>query len=219
MSHAKFMAIPVMLAAMTPLAAQSPDRSVQPIVGDPVTTESGRITGTQLPSGVRAYLGIPFAAPPTGDLRWRAPEPIKWSGIMPANRKGAACIQVLRPHDINHYFGEEATSEDCLTLNLWVPAAATPAAKLPVIVFIYGGGFTIGSSGMANYDGEGGGAGWRGVRQFQLPRRRVRIHGASCAQCRTGRAIGQLRPDGPDRRAEMGARKYRQVRRATPIVF
>jgi para-nitrobenzyl esterase len=128
------------------------DRSIQPIAGDPVATSTGRVAGTQL-DGVRAYLGIPFAAPPTGNRRWRAPEPFRWSGIWPANRKGAACIQVLRPHDINHYFGEEATSEDCLTLNLWTPATAKAGAKLPVIVFIYGGGFTIGSSGMANYDG------------------------------------------------------------------
>jgi len=118
-------------------------------------TDSGRLAGTQLASGVRAYLGVPFAAPPTGDLRWAAPQPLTWAGVMPANRKGAACIQVLRPHDINHYFGEEATSEDCLYMNLWSPAAATGSSKLPVIVFIYGGGFTIGSSGMANYDGEG----------------------------------------------------------------
>jgi len=61
---------------------------------------------------------------------------------------------VLRPHDINHYFGEEPTSEDCLFLNLWAPAAATARSRLPVVVFLYGGGFTIGSSGMANYDGE-----------------------------------------------------------------
>ncbi len=136
-----------------PLAAETPDHSMQTIAGDPVLTQSGRVAGTQLNSGVRGYLGIPFAAPPTGDLRWRAPQPIQWTGIWPANRKGPACIQVLRPHDINHYFGEEATSEDCLTLNLWTPATARPGAKLPVVVFIYGGGFTIGSSGMANYDG------------------------------------------------------------------
>jgi para-nitrobenzyl esterase len=139
---------------LAPPFATAADRSINSIAGDPVATDSGRVAGTQLASGVRAYLGIPFAAPPTGDLRWAAPQPLKWSGVMPANRKGAACIQVLRPHDINHYFGEEATSEDCLYMNLWSPAAATPASKLPVIVFIYGGGFTIGSSGMANYDGE-----------------------------------------------------------------
>ncbi len=139
--------------ALVPLHGASPDHSIQPIQNDPVETEAGRVAGTRLASGVRAYLGVPFAAPPTGELRWRAPKPIQWTGVWPANRKGAACIQVLRPHDINHYFGEEATSEDCLTLNLWTPATARAGAKLPVIVFIYGGGFTIGSSGMANYDG------------------------------------------------------------------
>ncbi len=154
MRNARLIAALFAAVALAPVVAATPDRSIQPIAGDPVATESGRVAGTQLPSGVQAYLGIPFAAPPTGDLRWRAPEPVSWSGIMPANRKGAACIQVLRPHDINHYFGEEATSEDCLYLNVWSPASASPAAKLPVIVFIYGGGFTIGSSGMANYDGE-----------------------------------------------------------------
>lgn len=154
MRNAALSAVLAASVALAPLAAAAPDRSITPVAGDPVTTDSGRLAGTQLASGVRAYLGIPFAAPPTGDLRWAAPQPLTWSGIMPANRKGAACIQVLRPHDINHYFGEEATSEDCLTMNLWSPAAATPASKLPVIVFIYGGGFTIGSSGMANYDGE-----------------------------------------------------------------
>jgi para-nitrobenzyl esterase len=61
---------------------------------------------------------------------------------------------VLRAHDINHYFGEEPTSEDCLYLNLWAPAEAKPGDGRPVIVFIYGGGGTLGSSGMANYGGE-----------------------------------------------------------------
>jgi para-nitrobenzyl esterase len=60
----------------------------------------------------------------------------------------------LRPHDINHYFGEEPTGEDCLYLNLWAPAEASRDSHLPVIVFIYGGGGTIGSSAMALYDGE-----------------------------------------------------------------
>ena len=68
--------------------------------------------------------------------------------------KGPECIQVLRAHDINHYFGEEATGEDCLYLNLWAPAEAKAGDDRPVIVFIYGGGGTIGSAGMANYGGE-----------------------------------------------------------------
>jgi para-nitrobenzyl esterase len=126
--------------------------AMQPIAGDPVATDSGRIAGTQLPAGIRAYLGIPFAAPPVRALRWAAPQPIHWDGVWNADRKGAACIQVLRPHNINHYFGEEATSEDCLTLNLWTPEKSSEK-NLPVVVFLYGGGFTIGSSGMANYDG------------------------------------------------------------------
>ena len=121
--------------------------------GDPVQTTNGLVAGTQVQSGVKAYLGIPFAKAPVGDLRWKAPQPAKWSGVWNADRKGPECIQVLRPHNINHYFGEEPTGEDCLYMNIWAPAVAKPADKRPVIVFIYGGGGTIGSSGMANYDG------------------------------------------------------------------
>ena len=142
-----------LLPLLACLATAAP-AAMNPIPSDPVTIDQGRLSGTLLASGVRAYLGVPFAAPPVGRLRWAPPQPTRWDGIFNADRKGAECIQVLRPHDINHYFGEEPTSEDCLTLNLWVPATATPAAGLPVIVFLYGGGFTIGSSGMANYDGE-----------------------------------------------------------------
>jgi para-nitrobenzyl esterase len=144
-----------MLLGASALMGMAPaDRSMTPIAGDPVATASGRIAGTQLDSGVRAYLGIPFAAPPVGPLRWAPPQPANWKGVWNADRKGPECIQVLRPHDINHYFGEEPSSEDCLYMNLWTPVQATPESKLPVIVFLYGGGFTIGSSGMANYDGE-----------------------------------------------------------------
>ena len=129
------------------------------IPGDPVATKSGKVAGTKLASGVKAYLGIPFAKPPTGELRWKPPQPMRWNGVWNADRTGPECIQVLRPHDINHYFGEEASGEDCLTLNIWTPAAAKAGdpksgGGRPVIVFIYGGGNTIGSSGMANYDGE-----------------------------------------------------------------
>lgn len=119
-----------------------------------VQTDSGPVAGRLLDSGVKAWFGIPFAKPPVGDLRWKEPQPITWKGIYNADRKMPECIQVLRPHNINHYFGEEATGEDCLYLNVWAPSDATPASRLPVIVFIYGGGGTIGSSGMANYGGE-----------------------------------------------------------------
>ena len=124
------------------------------IPGDPVKTQGGPVAGTRLESGVKAYLGVPFAKPPVQDLRWRAPESTSWKGVWNADHRGAECIQVLRPHNINHYFGEEPSSEDCLYMNIWAPAQAKAGGKLPVIVFIYGGGSTIGSSGMANYDGE-----------------------------------------------------------------
>ena len=128
--------------------------AMMPLPGDPVATVSGKVSGTRLRSGVKAYLGIPFAKPPTGELRWKPPQPITWDGIWNADRRGPECIQVLRAHDINHYFGEEPTSEDCLYLNLWAPAEAKSGDGRPVIVFIYGGGGTLGSSGMANYGGE-----------------------------------------------------------------
>jgi para-nitrobenzyl esterase len=128
---------------------------VQPALsGDPVTTTSGQVAGVQLKSGVRAYLGIRYAAPPTQNLRWKPPQAIHWEGVWVADRKGAECIQVLRPHNINHYFGEEPTGEDCLYLNIWTPAGARRGSNLPVIVFLYGGGGTIGSSGMPLYDGD-----------------------------------------------------------------
>ena len=125
------------------------------IAGDPVTVDSGKVAGKLLASGVRAYFGVPYAAPPTGALRWREPQPVKpWNGVYNADRFAPECIQILRPHDINHYFGEEATSEDCLYLNLWVPPAASASTRLPVVLWIYGGGLSIGSAAMANYSGE-----------------------------------------------------------------
>ena len=72
-----------------------------------------------------------------------------------ADRFAPECIQILRPHNINHYFGEEATSEDCLYLNIWAPPAyVATATERPVIVWLYGGGFSIGSASMPNYGGE-----------------------------------------------------------------
>lgn len=119
-----------------------------------VTVDSGKLEGVSLANGVNAWYGIPYAAAPVRELRWRETQPAKpWSGVYHADRKGPECIQLLRRKDINHYFGEEATSEDCLFMNVWAPASAKSGATLPVIVFIHGGGFTVGSSGMALYGG------------------------------------------------------------------
>lgn len=137
------------VATATSLMAQTVETRIPPI-----RTDGGLLAGKVLPSGVKAWLGVPFAKPPTGNLRWLPPQPMSWSGVWDADRIMPECIQHLRPHDINMYFGEEATSENCLYMNIWAPANATAGAKLPVIVFIYGGGGTLGSSGMPLYGGE-----------------------------------------------------------------
>jgi para-nitrobenzyl esterase len=127
----------------------------RPIPGDPVMIDSGQIAGKLLSTGVKAYFGVPFAAAPVQQLRWREPQPVPpWRGVLQADRFAPECIQALRAHDINNYFGEEASSEDCLYLNIWAPPDATAGAHKPVVVWIYGGGFTIGSASMANYRAE-----------------------------------------------------------------
>lgn len=122
-----------------------------------VTVETGAMEGVTLRSGARAWLGVPFAAPPVRNFRWRAPQsPAPWSGTYHADRFAPMCLQPLRNRTMNHYFGNEATSEDCLYLNIWAPKDPAPAGKpYPVVVWIYGGGFNIGSASMANYSGEG----------------------------------------------------------------
>ena len=120
--------------------------------GKPIAVDGGQIDGITLKSGVAAWLGVPFAAPPVRGLRWKPPQPVaSWQGIRHADRFAPECLQPLRGSSQNHYFGEEATSEDCLYLNIGAPKAAK---KAPVVVWIYGGGFNIGSASMANYSGE-----------------------------------------------------------------
>lgn len=123
-----------------------------PALAKPLSVDGGAIEGIDLPSGVSAWLGVPFAAPPLRDLRWKPPQPVaQWQGTYHADRFAPECLQPLRGSLQNHYFGNEAASEDCLYLNIWAPKNA---AKAPVIVWIYGGGFNIGSAAMANYSGE-----------------------------------------------------------------
>lgn len=108
-----------------------------------VKVEGGWIQGT-VAEGMSVYKGIPFAAPPVGELRWKAPQPvIPWDGVRDANEFAPGPIQGRAPSD--------AYSEDCLYLNLWSPAES-PKDKLPVLVWIYGGGFAGGSA--AGFDGE-----------------------------------------------------------------
>ena len=118
-------------------------------IQETVTTISGRIRGNPRdPDGVLCFKGIPYAAPPIGPLRWAAPRPpASWSDIRPAIQYGNRCISAWR-HDPT----PSASSEDCLTLNVWT-AAKTNDERQPVMVWIHGGGFEFGSSADPSTDG------------------------------------------------------------------
>jgi para-nitrobenzyl esterase len=112
-----------------------------------VRVDSGELRGV-VDDGVAAYKGIPFAAPPVGELRWRPPQPVaRWTGVRQAAEFGADCMQGrFGPPPAPGAPAARVPSEDCLYLNVWSPASAAPKAKLPVMVWIYGGGFMGGSS-------------------------------------------------------------------------
>jgi para-nitrobenzyl esterase len=114
----------------------------------PVRVAQGQLEGTE-ESGMRVFRGIPFAAPPVGALRWREPQPAPaWTGIRRADQFGPACAQGRVEADGKLAAG---ISEDCLYLNVWTPAK--PGEKLPVLVWIYGGGFSGGRTSEPLFDG------------------------------------------------------------------
>jgi para-nitrobenzyl esterase len=117
---------------------------------DEVKVATGRLKGS-VHDGVTSFKGIPFAAPPVGDLRWRPPQPAPaWTGVRPASEYGHDCAQNPFPGDAAPLGVKPA--EDCLYLNVWAPDGAA-GKKLPVMVWIYGGGFVNGGSSPAVYDG------------------------------------------------------------------
>ena len=126
-------------------------------------TETGRLKGTSVESAV-AFMGIPFARPPVGELRWEAPQPaMAWTGVRDATRPGPACTQP--PAGLGVFLGPVAkaygssypeppvqSSEDCLYLNVWTPQWP-PKRSLPVMVWLHGGNNEVGSGSQSTFNG------------------------------------------------------------------
>ena len=121
---------------------------------DRVKTANGIVETTKPPKdGVRSFKGIPFAAPPVGDLRWQPPQPVKnWAGVRKADDFGPRCMQHTGPN-ADYWFRSNGMSEDCLYLNVWTPAKSNKE-MLPVLVYVFGGGFQNGDGSEPRYDGE-----------------------------------------------------------------
>jgi len=118
-----------------------------------VKTDKGKVQGYVSKDGqIRIFKGVPYAAPPIGQLRWKPPQPAaKWHGVRQTTSYGYRCMQP--PVYADMIFHDPGPSEDCLTLNIWTPAK-DKKAKLPVMVWIYGGGFAGGTTSEARQDGE-----------------------------------------------------------------
>jgi para-nitrobenzyl esterase len=137
-----------------PLAVEA--QTAAPFV---VKTASGTVTGERVNgSDVTAFEGIPYAAPPVGELRWKPPQPpVAWKGVRHADHFSASCMQVVRGEHLpwtREFMAQYPISEDCLYLNVWTAAKAHDTAKLrPVLLWIHGGGLVEGSAAPAAYNG------------------------------------------------------------------
>ena len=165
-------------------------------------TESGPVRGVHN-GAVDAFLGIPYAAPPVGDKRWRPPQPAdSWKDTREAKAFGAYCAAGKSTN------GPRSEAEDCLFINVWRPSNVSADARLPVYVFIHGGGFINGSSNQADMTDIVEKTGVVGVSfNYRL--------GALGLFLPSGRRQGfrRLRLDGSAGGAALGSRKHRRVRR------
>jgi para-nitrobenzyl esterase len=124
----------------------------EPNAAEVLRVEGGMIADTEAnAAGVRSFKGIPYAAPPVGELRWRKPEPVKpWEGMRKAGEWGPRCMQGNRLGDIDSL--NKRMEEDCLYLNVWTPAKSS-GDRLPVMVWIHGGSNNAGAGSQPDYDG------------------------------------------------------------------
>src|SRR5665213_2146511 len=143
----KFFFISVLIAMISVISANAQQNNPQ------AKTSNGIVEGTyNSATGIRSFKGIPFAAPPVGDLRWKEPQPVKnWTGIRKAYHFSHMPMQKRVFADM--IFRADTMSEDCLYLNVWTPAVPAKQ-KLPVLVYFYGGGFVGGDGSESRYDGE-----------------------------------------------------------------
>jgi para-nitrobenzyl esterase len=137
-----FTSITVIFCTVTPLLAQISTAKV-----------TGGVVEGVVKDGIASFQGIPFAAPPVGDRRWRPPVPVvSWQGVRRADKFAPGCVQEASWASVVGK-SEVPFSEDCLYLNVWSPARS-PKERLPVMVWIYGGGFVSGFTSLPLYDGE-----------------------------------------------------------------
>lgn len=114
-----------------------------------VDTSTGQYQGFEIYPGVSAYLGMRYAEPPTGQLRWEPPQPLAnndSSTVLDATQPFPGCYQLTYNTMLNDKLAGVGESEDCLTISVWKPSNASVNASLPVLVWIYGGGFAQGAA-------------------------------------------------------------------------
>lgn len=133
------------------LAALAVSASAVPALSQTVSLDAGDVAGSTT-DGISSWKGIPFAQPPVGDLRWRAPQPVvPWEGVLETTEFAGDCMQIPFAADAAPL--GTPPEEDCLYMNVWRPEGTTADDRLPVMFWIYGGGFVNGGSSPAVYDG------------------------------------------------------------------